>query len=554
MVSHEPDADSSARRLPTHVERKEALSRAVAASRRALRSDPGQALSLAEEALDAAEGLDDRRSLALALRQLGRCLAALSRHREALDAHRRALDLSDELGDLEEGAELALAIGHARARLGTPESAVVAYRDALRRARQAGLREMEAVAHAALGGVLVGIGDIAEGAGHHRAAVEIMEAEEDGDRVMLAAACVDAGVAHARMGDPESALGLLERALGLARETGDRHLEASARGNLAAVCSALGRSDEAREHAMRALLLHEQVGDLRGAGEAMIAVADLDAGERPEVAMAVYRRAAEIGVAAGDPALEARALVAGAAQCARLEVWWDAIAMLDRAVEPAERSGDGAVSRRVHEMLAAIYDRLGEQGAALRHFKLASDLREHLERTDARRAVVELDARTRVDGAEHALERARREAEELREELDLRTRELAAMATSLVQREEALRALRRNVDGVAGSDQHDLGELVDRLAPAAGDDAWREFERTFDRLHPEFVARLLERFPKLTTTEVRICALLRGNMSSKEIANILYTSERTIENHRYRMRRKLGLAAGESLSLLLATL
>lgn len=58
---------------------------------------------------------------------------------------------------------------------------------------------------------------------------------------------------------------------------------------------------------------------------------------------------------------------------------------------------------------------------------------------------------------------------------------------------------------------------------------------------------LAVRAPDLKPRELTICALIYENVNSKEMAEWLGLSERTIENHRYRLRRRFGLAEGEHL-------
>jgi len=55
------------------------------------------------------------------------------------------------------------------------------------------------------------------------------------------------------------------------------------------------------------------------------------------------------------------------------------------------------------------------------------------------------------------------------------------------------------------------------------------------------------RLPDLTPRELTICALIHENVNSKEMAERLGLSERTVENHRYRLRRRLGLSSDEFL-------
>ena len=58
----------------------------------------------------------------------------------------------------------------------------------------------------------------------------------------------------------------------------------------------------------------------------------------------------------------------------------------------------------------------------------------------------------------------------------------------------------------------------------------------------------------MASTELKICALLKANLATKDIANLLYLSERTVENHRYRIRKKMGLGVDANLTLYLAGL
>jgi DNA-binding CsgD family transcriptional regulator len=83
---------------------------------------------------------------------------------------------------------------------------------------------------------------------------------------------------------------------------------------------------------------------------------------------------------------------------------------------------------------------------------------------------------------------------------------------------------------------------------------WERFERRFREIHPRFLQTLSASYPMLTPTEMRVCSLLKINLTSKEIAALLSTSVRTIEGHRQHIRRKLAIANGISLAMFLAGL
>ena len=67
------------------------------------------------------------------------------------------------------------------------------------------------------------------------------------------------------------------------------------------------------------------------------------------------------------------------------------------------------------------------------------------------------------------------------------------------------------------------------------------FSDKFQDLHGEFAQILAKMYPDLSPTELKICALTKVHLSTKEIAAILQTSIRTVEAHRYRLRKKLDI-------------
>lgn len=73
------------------------------------------------------------------------------------------------------------------------------------------------------------------------------------------------------------------------------------------------------------------------------------------------------------------------------------------------------------------------------------------------------------------------------------------------------------------------------------DDTWEHFAHHFDKVHTDFLVVLKNRYPNLTASELKLCAYLRMNLSSKEIAQLLNISVRGVEIGRYRLRKKLGL-------------
>ncbi|QES87688.1 helix-turn-helix and ligand-binding sensor domain-containing protein [Rhizosphaericola mali] len=76
---------------------------------------------------------------------------------------------------------------------------------------------------------------------------------------------------------------------------------------------------------------------------------------------------------------------------------------------------------------------------------------------------------------------------------------------------------------------------------------WDQFLTHFDSVHDNFIIKLKEKIPTLTASEKKLCALLKLELSSKEIAEILNISLKGVEVARYRLRKKLNL--GQDINL-----
>jgi DNA-binding CsgD family transcriptional regulator len=78
------------------------------------------------------------------------------------------------------------------------------------------------------------------------------------------------------------------------------------------------------------------------------------------------------------------------------------------------------------------------------------------------------------------------------------------------------------------------------------DHAWEQFAIHFDSVHSNYLKKLKDKYPTLTSSDLKLAAYLRLNLTSKEIAQLMNISLRGVETSRYRLRRKLGLG-GEGL-------
>lgn len=78
------------------------------------------------------------------------------------------------------------------------------------------------------------------------------------------------------------------------------------------------------------------------------------------------------------------------------------------------------------------------------------------------------------------------------------------------------------------------------------DDDLQAFQSTFDSVHHDFFRKLEEAYPGLNNKDKLLCAYIKMNLLSKEIAPLMNISLRGVEISRYRLRKKLGLGEGRT--------
>jgi len=67
------------------------------------------------------------------------------------------------------------------------------------------------------------------------------------------------------------------------------------------------------------------------------------------------------------------------------------------------------------------------------------------------------------------------------------------------------------------------------------------FHKIFSELHQDFISRITEKYPSLTSNDIRMLSFIRVNLDNKEIANLMNISLRSMDTNRYRLRKKLKL-------------
>jgi AraC family chitin signaling transcriptional activator len=133
--------------------------------------------------------------------------------------------------------------------------------------------------------------------------------------------------------------------------------------------------------------------------------------------------------------------------------------------------------------------------------------------------------------------------EQLEQDFESKNRELAVSTMNLIKKNELLSMIKDDLKktGGEGSDRNVKSVITTINKNINEDDTWDMFKEAFNNADKDFLKKVKKAHPLLTPNDLRLCAYLRLNLSSKEIAPLLNISVRSVEIKRYRLRKKMDL-------------
>lgn len=148
---------------------------------------------------------------------------------------------------------------------------------------------------------------------------------------------------------------------------------------------------------------------------------------------------------------------------------------------------------------------------------------------------------------ERAVEREKELIERRNEELKS---EIASNTLLLLNKNESLEQIKGKLEelNTASHNGFNVSELISLVDDEMEADIyWEQFEYNFDQVYRNLLTRLLAKYPDLTRTNLKLCAYLRLNMSSKEIASLMNITPSGIDKARNRLRKKLNIQPNDDL-------
>jgi hypothetical protein len=152
-----------------------------------------------------------------------------------------------------------------------------------------------------------------------------------------------------------------------------------------------------------------------------------------------------------------------------------------------------------------------------------------------------------------ALENKQLMENKLVQDLEIKGQELTSHTLHVIQKNQLLEDLRNRLEIMVKDDKRDQKKQIQQLIQQINlnfnyDEYWTGFREIFEQVHQEFFAKLKERRDDLTYNDLRLAALIKLNLDSKDMATLLAISPDSLRVSKYRLKKKLLLEEGESLT------
>ncbi len=253
----------------------------------------------------------------------------------------------------------------------------------------------------------------------------------------------------------------------------------------------------------------------------------------------------------------------------------------ERALRLGREIGSVSVQQDAYEYLSKLNEALGDYTTSLlafKQFKIFSDSIHHqlasseitslqlqydFEKTEEQRAeevnqsrnryiiiIIALSASLLVVILITTVIRSRASQTELKrknlaQDVEIKNKELTTNVMYLIRKNELINNVAERLLTVQANVQPEnhkvVHDIILDLQKEADNDSWKEFELRFNQVHSDFYNNLRKLYPGLSPADEKLCAFLRLNMSSKEIAAITQQSIKSVEVARARLRKKLNL-------------
>lgn len=473
------------------------------------------ALSSLNQALDLYETVNDRQGVGNCLLRIGAIHLYTFSDDQALSYFKKSIDIFDKIGDKKgkNSAQGNIAILYERK--GLYDLALQNYLQVLKTAEALGDKRGEGLTLLNIGNVYAHLADIGRNSAHSveddkaldcfLKAVQIFK--ELDYKELQSVALTNVGATYIPLNQPDKALFYLNQNMELRRNTG-LEVDEYCLLNIGRAYRKKKMYDKALQFFERSLKLSQNLGDVK--------------------------RQATIHLLMGEVFLE--------------EHNFDqAISHFESTIELQNGRNKDKILQNAYRNLSIVYKKQKKLDKALWHHEKFYELHEENFNEESNKRIRQLQIQFEV-------ERKEKENEMYRLKIKEQEKRLGILAKSLSEKNELVRELQEKIAELRQTDSsQDHQETIDSILAhlrktTAKEDSWHIFEEEFAQIYPDFITNLSEKYPDLTRQELKVCALLKIKLSTKEIAQILFVAPRSVEMYRYRIRKKLQLNPSQKLN------
>lgn len=229
---------------------------------------------------------------------------------------------------------------------------------------------------------------------------------------------------------------------------------------------------------------------------------------------------------------------------------------LDKALITAEETHNMQELIKIHKTLTGHFKRNGNINSALYHSEQVCKYKDEVYTEEVKAKMTRMAILREVEAYQEELRLRDNQARELQSELQLRTNELSNILLKISEKKDFINSIEKVLQSIKHVDDCEKSEVINELLESIRE--WKssslkpsEVKTLYYDINDLYIRRILDVAPSISRAEMKVCVLLIMAMDSKQIAETLKLSIRSVENHRRMIRQKLGLAQGDSLSVFL---
>jgi len=510
-----------------------------------------------------------------------------------------ALDLSEKIESKEGMAKAYLYLGHLEVRRDSLELAVTKYHNSIDYYRKTNSVKPICDISIILGNIYFVKGNYPEAMRFYTEALKLSEQSDYNSKLP---SCINnIGIVYYTQKDYSRALEYFTRSLNLFENHRDSLNIALTLGNIGSIYLKFNKLDIAREYYLSSMDIYSLMHDNDGLALSSLQLSEIYLNtHQPDSALLYIENSRKLYENANlnfrgprSPRI-AEALIKKGRAFIQKKEWEKALSNLRNCYVLAFKTSQNEVIMKTSALLSEAFDSLQIVDSSYKYFKVFKYYSDSLLNEDNIKKLAYLDLRNKLEqqkkNAEfnreveeikqnrrnliyilvfislvfalavfillYKIEKSEKskieiEKKQLKKDIDFKNREITTHVLYLLKKNEFIlnisEKLKKVVPVVKPQNKKLIADVINELKTGTSNDSWAEFEVRFQQVHTSFYENLNSKYPSLSPNELRLCAFLKLNMTTKDIAAITYQSINSIEMARSRLRKKLNLKKSDNL-------